>query len=314
MADRFSGIAFNVKGTDYLIILDLVTRYSTNFKARVTSHPVDGGVNGTSFSITDHVVLENPTIQLSALISPADFLNTRPKIDSGTYVVNLLGGGVINDVAQSTKENWAVTVTEPDRSAIDVITGITGIGGGILTPAKPNVNIQKVDRVDISTKQEVKDFLRETHRGGKLVDLYEVGVTDLWPDNPLKFNWIVTDLSFDEDEDSGDCVNVSLTLEQVNIVTSQKVKLPNVASGQKKKASGKKNKGKIESTPQPVTNYKTKLDPLTGDIVTVEDKPVSASAGLLSILQPATVAARTTAHELVMFAASKPVGPQLKPR
>ena len=225
-----------------VIYFDAVTSYTRDFSGRVTSHPIEAGA-----SITDHFISNNPTINFSCVISSVDItaISNRLMVDGETPM---------------------------NASPQPTVVSIGNLGGLIreMTPGVisqffprllPSVNMDRNSREDFGPS--ISKFLEEILSGlqfnaerkrweNRMVTatLYEIegGV----PINPLE-DLVITKFVKREDENTGDAFFADITLEKVNFVTLEVAEAPKVEKGTptSRKTGDTKNKGTVNSTPQP---------------------------------------------------------------
>lgn len=226
-----------VKG---FIYFDAVTTFSKEISGKLTSHPVDAGVN-----ISDHYISENPKYIVKGVISDFD-------ITGISNLVELVDEKPINAKQKPGQaeilgqENTLQYLPSAARqffemSEAEVIPGTS-------TP---------------STAPTVDAILRQVMYGvyynqadqrwrnkATTVILYEMDGVNFSNAHP---DLIITNYDVQEDPDNGDALYISLTLEQARFVTLQKVEIPaKVAQKNKGKVSATSNKGKptVESGDQ----------------------------------------------------------------
>lgn len=296
--NSFSGIAIQPKDEDYLVILDVVTSLDKNFSATVTSHPVDGGKNGTGFTVVDHVTIDNPKLTLNAVISASDFNMMRPTLEA-SELSPYKSSGVINSISYADQQDMYVTVeSPPSPSMIDIVTDVTGVGAGILAPARSVAKVKET-RSDPKTVADIKEIIYKFWRTGTVWNIFELSTQGMIEDKYFRENWVLTSLSFTEDEETGDSVNVAMSFEQITVVNSGFVQFPKPKAHLKKKSSGKKDKGNMSAQPakcpdssQPV-HPNQQVNPKTGS-VTILGPDGSLSDSFLNTANKAFVEAMNT--------------------
>lgn len=235
------------------IYFDVVTKYSKQLSGKVTSHPLDAGVN-----ITDHYISENPKFSLVGVISSADIsgipskilidgeapLNVNPQ--TGAVVVNDSFTGVLNFIPDTSRQ---FLPSQPESVSVDSTQR---------TDYKDQIHtlIAKLMTGLVYNEQEKKLRNRMT-----LITLYE------FIDDILSIesdNLVMTSCSFEEDPDSGNGLFVTMNLEQVSFVTLQKTELPkDVAASISKASQSTSKKSKADGTEKKVgdPNDATSSDP-----------------------------------------------------
>lgn len=228
-----------------LIYFDAVTSYTKNYRGQVTKHPVDGGAN-----ITDHFIRENPTFNLSGVISGVDI-----SLDSFLIGVNETGYAPYNT---SLPPN-PVSVNSTDQSVLRKF--IPDSLGQFLSDSTPEI------RIDVKREEfleGVRDLLINLMSGVKfnevtgqfdpkvqLIKIFEYDGLTLkrsLPSNSTE-GLVITNITFKEDLGTGYGLFCDLTIEQVTFATLKKTTIPaNVVSALKKQSADKSNKGKQDST------------------------------------------------------------------
>lgn len=229
------------------IYFDAVTAYSQNYRGQVTKHPVDGGSN-----ITDHFIKENPIFTVSAVITGVD-------LSTGTYLIQDLDGNAPSNVSPAPS---AVNVTSTNDSVLRRI--IPDSIGQFLNDSSPSIEVQEqTGKADLI--EGVRDILINLMSGVKfnettarfdpniqLVKLYE------FDDILLKRiinNLVMTNISFNENAESGYALFCDMTFEMVEFANLRRTTIPaDVQSTLKKKASSKNSKGKVDSTTNDVSD------------------------------------------------------------
>lgn len=216
------------------IFLDAVTQYSRDFRGQVTSHPIESGGN-----ISDHFIRNNPTYNISGVITAADIslgllgiqddLGNRPLNVPTTQVqaVTIKGGN--NELLSKLPESVAQYFVNADASVV-------------VSPNNSRRNLLASIRVQLENLF-TKDKL-------SLVTLYEYKNNRLT--NVIIDNLVMTSLNFKEDPDSGIALYVDITLEKVEFVSFKTAKVPKTElsglTAEKKKVGDKK-----PDTPTPLS-------------------------------------------------------------
>jgi len=196
------------------IYFDAVTKYSKDFSGRVTEHPLEAGA-----SISDHYISSNPKYSISGVISSVDISNipSMIKIDD-------------QEVMNNSEEPLPVSVE--DTSGLRKF--LPGVLDQFFGQVKPTVRLDDSERMNY--KMSFENFFELLMSGlaynekrkkwenrMTTATLYEMqGFT---PVKPIP-NLVVTSIKLDEDEESGDALFVSMTLEHVNFVTLEKAEAP----------------------------------------------------------------------------------------
>ena len=219
-----------VKG---FIYLDAVTAYTKTLGGKVTSHPVDSGVN-----IADHFISNNQKFTIEGVVSDVDLtgvsdlididgekpINARPRPDAPTIYGQT---SVLQYLPSSVKQFF-------ERSEAGVLAD----------SASTQTSIPTIEAL-------LEDLLRATYYNAAdkkwrnkmtTTTLYEMRGTDFVN---AKTDLVITDVSIPETIDSGTALQISFTLEKVRFVTLDKTDLPKKATQPvKKKVAAKQSQGK----------------------------------------------------------------------
>lgn len=247
-----------------VISFSVIRDFDEKFQSQVTSHPVDGASD-----VTDHVIIQNNKFSIKGFVTNDDFLGyatiiSKPQpsvttsvgatvpFDTGSSLLNALEAKAINFATDYVK-NLA-------NEAISGVLNKLGIGGVLsyTTPRNPNL-----------TATAIKEALKDVRQNSDLCQIIVEGYKGNGNVPTTYSNCVISDLSFDEDQDTGDGYKVSITFEQLRIVplVMVEVKAQPATSGKKKKgdsgktntaaqASSEANKGK-QTVPQSAA-YKIK--------------------------------------------------------
>lgn len=241
------------------IYFDSVSVYTQNYRGKLTQHPIDG-----SGLISDHFVRENPVITISAVITGVD-------ISTGTFLI-------------SNPEN---TETPYNAQVAPAATSVNSTDNSLLRQFIPNsINqflpdtIPEVVMADSRDNilEDIRDMLiRLVYSGKKYNDitqqfdsviqsvkLYEYQGNVIVRQLPAFENehLVITDVTFKEDANSGFALYCDIRFEQVEFVSLQKTVIPkDVAASLNKKAPTNSNKGKVDSTEEPVPEANPDTDP-----------------------------------------------------
>lgn len=241
------------------LFFDAVTVYTQNYSGKLTQHPIDG-----SGLISDHFVRSNPVITISAVITGVD-------ISTGTFLI-------------SNPEN---TETPYNAQVAPAATSVNSTDGSLLRQFIPNSisqflpdTVPEVVMADSRDNilEDIRDMLiRLVYSGKKYNDitqqfdsviqsvkLYEYQGNVIVRQLPAFENehLVITDVTFKEDANSGFALYCDIRFEQVEFVSLQKTVIPkDVAASLNKKAPTNSNKGKVDSTEEPVPEANPDTDP-----------------------------------------------------
>lgn len=177
-----------------VIWFDAVMSYSEDYSGQVTQHPVEDGSN-----ISDNFVTANERFQLQGIISDADFHLNRPDDIDGNILNN---DEVINQTFITPTQTNNLLNLLPEQIA------------GLLQPAQDV--LVEVRKSRASQYEAIKDLLKEIHSKGEAVTIlsYRNGVAE-----KPRVSCIITNLSIPETVDTGEALEVSLTIEKIKIAT-----------------------------------------------------------------------------------------------
>lgn len=232
--------------------ISAVTNYSQVLKSTLTKHPLDSGV-----SISDHVFSDNPVYNIEGVISSVDIsskpsvvnnlLRTINSVDTDDGTVQL-GRGVINGVIPPQATNVDEQTSGLRKFLPDVIDQFIPqedpeiVGSEVIKPNYGNHFINIV--YEIMTKITFNQKTNLYNNSATLCALYEMN-----DNNYIKVhdNLVVTSCQFNENQESGDGLFFSMTLEKARF-TYIEIDRSNTAIEMTKKVQKKKNKGKVDST------------------------------------------------------------------
>ena len=206
-----------------LIWIDATVSKEEEYSGSVTSHPIQDGSQ-----ITDHVILNNPRLTLSGVVSDYDFQIGRTQLSSDM-------GGVPVTLSEV---DVPVFVTYSTPSPLSKI--IPEALSNLVAPPTPEVVVKEFERPfsGLSSKdaliaaRDARDFLTIATFGTDGI-LYEIFR-----------DYIITGLSFKESADTGEALEVSLSFEKiVKVVISTAVVPEAVSLGLEAKIAGRTSKG-----------------------------------------------------------------------
>lgn len=218
-----------VKG---LIFLNAVTAYGRSLSGKVTSFPVDSGVN-----IADHFISNNQKFTVEGVISDFDIggesnifkvgdekpLNAQKTPDSPTISGPSGALKYLPGVVKQFYSDTAPTVTSSDRAQ-----NTTAIIEGLLE------ELMRGNYYDSVTKKWRNKMTTTI--------LYEVEGSVL---KNARTDLVITDVSFNETPDSGEALYISFTLEKVRFVSLANTEMKQAAKPIQKKIAPKDDKGKV---------------------------------------------------------------------
>ena len=200
-----------------LFYLNTTTRYQTNYRSQTSKYPLDAGV-----SITDHVVNENPVIQVSGIISPAD-ISTR------TSNLTVQGEIPMNNnrfFSENTNTQIEALLSGLKNYLPDVATQFLSsttptLQGGQQPDDRTSDILDKVK--DLFTRLTYNKRNQSYNNSVVLCTLFELSNTGLRKD--VK-NLVLTEFTGRYEPDHGDALIVDMTFEQVRFVNLQETTVP----------------------------------------------------------------------------------------
>lgn len=242
------------------LYFDAVSIYTQNYRGKLTQHPIDSGG-----SVSDHFVRSNPIITISAVITGAD-------ISTGTFIISDPEGRETPYNAQIAPKSTSVTSTDNSLLSRFIPNSISQF----LPDTVPEVTMDE-QRGNII--EDIRDMLVRLVYSGKrynditqqfdsviqTVKLYEYQGSVIVRQLPIyeAEKLVITSVTFKEDANSGFALYCDIQFEQVEFVSLQKTVIPkDVATSLNKKAPTNSNKGKVDSTEDPVPEANPDTDPL----------------------------------------------------
>lgn len=236
-----------------ILWFDAITQYDVTYTATVTKHPIaTGGV------VSDHTTTDNVVLNISGVLSDADFNLSRPanlgslptfEFDTGQHVP-VDENGLYKPTAKQYTNNSAVAlpVKITDKSSInkilpEVVAQFTkdSIPTAVVTPQNKTKTAKAVQRELINMWENREEF--------QVLDLLEDFVIDSF--GPCVF----TNLSFKEDENTGLGLFPTMTIEQVVFTDLQEVAVTVKTSNKgRKTGTVKKPTGAAANQPPPAHN------------------------------------------------------------
>ena len=223
------------------IYLDAVTRYEKDLSGKVTSFPVDSGVN-----ISDHYIANNQKFSLEGVISNVDITGISDKIQiDGQKPINAVRKPIATAIAG---QQSSLTFLP---SAVKQFFERTN--AAVVTDSEAQSTIPAVELLFEELMKGVYYNSADRRWRNKMTTttLYEMSGSNF---TNAKTDLVITNVSFSEDHDTGDSLKMNVSLEKVRFVTLEQVTVPkNVRNSTKKKVAGTENKGS-PSTPKGVSN------------------------------------------------------------
>lgn len=214
------------------IYLDAVVSYTKTLSGKVTSFPVDSGVQ-----ISDHFISNNQKISFEAIVSDVDItgysdlvqidgekpMNAHPRPAQPTITGQSSALQYLPSAARQFFERSEASVTAPSEAQNN----------------SPAVEALLTDLMRATFYNEADKKWRNKMT---FTTLYEMSGTNFV--NALT-DLVITDVVFTETPDSGDALTMSFSLEKVRLVTLDKTEMPKKAKpAVKKKVASKESQGK----------------------------------------------------------------------
>lgn len=243
-----------------------VLKYGRQFSANVSKHPLEDGSN-----ISDHTTTENPIYTISGLISDVDFNQSPSYIadekNERRFTSNIQTV-VITEGASKFQKYLPESVGQfiKERPPTVQVAGNTPSPGGVYETGQ----VAAVSNAEVASK--VRSSLERRWKMKEVFNILEYKTTSLKPE-PIIGNCVITSLSCSEDADSGEGLYVDITLEQVAIANSLKIKIG-------KKTAPKLKNAAAAAVPKGVQPSTTTAGTTTADKLPKLDKSAIKSAGV----------------------------------
>lgn len=229
-----------------IIWFDAITQYDTTYSATVTKHPV-----ATGGFVSDHTTTDNVILNISGIFSDADFNLSRQLIE-----VKASDGSQISKNKQYTNNTqtvYPVTITEVNsinRILPEVVAQFT-------KDQIPDAFVTEQDKVKtaLAVKLNLIDMWK-TREEFQVLDIIDNSVVEQF--SPCIF----TNITFREDENTGEGVFPVMTIEQVTFTDLQEisVKVKTSNKGRKTGSVTKKTGDAAEVPPDNAPQSNTKKD------------------------------------------------------
>lgn len=220
-----------VKG---LIYLDAVTAYTKTLGGKVTSHPVDSGVD-----ISDHFISNNQKFTLEGIVTNVD-------VTGYSDLVSIDGEKPINASPRPSQP----TISGQDKTLKYLPSSVKqffeNTGADVYTSSTNTDVLASVEYLfeDLLRGVYYNQVDKKWRNKMTLTTLYEMsGNTFI----NAKTDLVITDVVISETVDTGEALTLSISLEKIRRVTLEQVDAPSkVNPSDKKKVSAKESKGKQE--------------------------------------------------------------------
>lgn len=229
-----------------LYYINVVQNYSKDVKGVLSKHPLDSGVR-----IGDHFTADNMTFQIKGVITSAD-------ITYAAYTTSFSATGQNN--IQQRLPPPAVQVSNGDSLINKLIPDVIG---QFLSPLESTVtgDTSEVVEYGVSFSEFIEKMVLDviynpetsTYRNSIVpVTLYEMEGSAYFKKAPYT-NLVVTSFRVSETPDTGRGCHFDMTLEQARFTELMRGEVPvDVSEDIERQAEEAKNKGKADSTEEPV--------------------------------------------------------------
>lgn len=234
-----------------IIWFDAVTNYDQTYSASVTKHPI-----ATGGYVSDHTTIDNVILQINAVLSDADFNIQRQLIE----VKAVDGTAVAKDKQFTNNSVVAYPVQIAEKASINKI--LPEVIAQFTKDTIPEAYVTPQDK--IKTALAVKlDMIAmwKSREEFQILDIIDNTVVEQF--SPCIF----TNLSFREDETTGDGVFPNMTIEQVVFTDLQEVAVK-IKTSNKGRKSGTTTKKATEVPPDNAPTNDTKKDASAGRTTT----------------------------------------------
>lgn len=199
-----------------LIWFDAITQFSERYTGTLSAHPLEKGN-----VVNDHTTINNIEMNLSGIISDADFNLTRPTITDDDAV------------------NWKINNKQfVNNSPVDTTVSIEYKPGfsqflpesisQFITPATPVVIVPDYDRPKFAAR--IKDELTQVQRTAENFSIVDFQNGRIWR---VIDNCVMVSLDFTETPESGDAIYPVMTIHVARYVDTRSVRIPVVNKGRK---------------------------------------------------------------------------------
>jgi hypothetical protein len=252
-----------------MIYFDAVTKYSQSLKGSLTSHAI-----GSGGKISDHFIRENPVYSFSGIVTAADIS---------------IGKVYLTDEFSHYPDNVDQIDLDPVRikdNGNAFISFLPDAVASFFVDPAPSVKLDtKERRVSLRGVKRSLEALLEKD-GISFVTLLEFKGKVLDKDGIIPM-LVVTSLSFNEDENSGDALDVEITLEKPTIVELMNTRISNkdIKKIDAKKVSDAKTKD-AATDKKPVGEAPASFRKVTPETKTTLSKLYNASLESISSFTP----------------------------
>jgi len=223
-----------------IIFFDAVINYGVTYSSSVTKHPV-----ATGGYVSDHTTTDNVILQIEGIFSDADFNLSRQLIEART----IDGESVLRPKQFTNNTVTNLPVEIKDKGGVNKF--MPQIIAQFTKDTIPEVTVtpQSKAKAALIVKRDLIDMWK-TSEEFQVLDIVDNSVVEQF--SPCIF----TNLSFKEDETTGEGIFPSMTIEQVTFTNLQEITVQIKTSNKGRQA------GKV-TTPSPDTAPK---DPTAGPV------------------------------------------------
>ncbi len=214
------------------IYLDAVVSYTKTLGGKVTSFPVDSGVQ-----ISDHFISNNQKTSFDAIVSDVD-------ITGYSDLVQIDGEKPMNAHPRPSQPTITGQTSALQFVPSSVRQFFERSEASVTAPSEAQNNTPAVEALltDLMRATYYNEADKKWRNKMTFTTLYEMNGTNFV--NAIT-DLVITDVVFTETPDSGDALTMSFSLEKVRLVTLDKTEMPKKAApAVKKKVASKESQGK----------------------------------------------------------------------
>lgn len=206
-----------------ILWFDAITQYDVTYSASVTKHPV-----ATGGYVSDHTTTDNVVLQISGVLSDADFNLSRPANLGALESYNEFDLGHVETDERGLYKGTTKQYTNNTAVAVPVQISRTSSINRILPEVVAQFTTDTIPTVTVTPQAKAKTakavqrelvYMWKTKEEFQVLDLLEEFVVDSF--GPCVF----TNLTFKEDENTGDGLFPNMTIEQVVFTDLQEIKV-----------------------------------------------------------------------------------------
>ncbi len=209
---------------DELLWLDAVIGIGEQYVGSLTNHPIESGA-----TITDHFILSNDTLSLTAVVSNYDFLIGRNTVGDLTGVI-----------VTSSQEATPVVVNYNSPGVLSKV--VPEAISNLVSPSLPEAVF--ATRGEVSNEETIKAFLKILQKRAEIVSILGFDETKGFVLVEDYTDFVITNLSFSRSPDDIDALVFSCSFEKPKFVSTQRAAVPTtVTKGLENQMKNKGNAG-----------------------------------------------------------------------